>query len=153
MAGGARAYNGMYWRERTASSATAAHIAANGIPALLWTGWDAPEVTGALEFYAALQNTSSHRPAGFSSALAIPPPSISPSFPTEPCLRHRRSSHDVRLPKTHPSGAAHGVSGRRPPSLRRRFRQVRFSGLRPGRLGSDLAVGGQSATRPGQKEA
>jgi len=55
-AAGPRAYNGTYWQQRTTSPAIAAQIVANGIPALLWSGWKAPEATGALEFYAALQN-------------------------------------------------------------------------------------------------
>jgi len=62
LAGGPIAYNGQYWQARTTSPAIAAQIVANGIPALLWSGWKAPEAMGALEFYAALQNTWSHAP-------------------------------------------------------------------------------------------
>jgi predicted acyl esterase len=58
LAGGQLAYNGQYWQQRTTSPAIAAQIVANGIPALLWSGWKAPEAMGALEFYAALQNAS-----------------------------------------------------------------------------------------------
>jgi len=64
-AAGPRAYNGTYWQQRTTSPAIAAQIVANGIPALLWSGWKAPEATGALEFYAALQNAWAQRsPSG-----------------------------------------------------------------------------------------
>jgi len=58
LAGGPLAYNGAYWQQRTTSPALAAQIVANGIPALLWSGWKAPEAMGALEFYAALQDAS-----------------------------------------------------------------------------------------------
>jgi predicted acyl esterase len=58
LAGGALAYNGQYWQQRTTSPAIAAQIVANGIPALLWSGWKAPEATGSLEFYAALQDAA-----------------------------------------------------------------------------------------------
>lgn len=61
LAGGPRAYNGAFWQERTTSPSIAAQIVRNGIPALLWSGWGAPDGTGALELYAALQNSWAHR--------------------------------------------------------------------------------------------
>jgi uncharacterized protein len=69
LAGGSQAYNGQYWQERATSAAMAAEIVRNGIPALLWSGYNAPDGTGSLEFYAALQNASLGRPA---SAPMIP---------------------------------------------------------------------------------
>ena len=62
LAGGPLAYNGQYWQQRTTSPALAAQIVANGIPALLWSGWKAPEAMGALEFYAALQDAAAGKP-------------------------------------------------------------------------------------------
>jgi predicted acyl esterase len=63
MSGGPLAYDGDYWQQRTTSPALAARIVQNGIPALLWSGYHAPDGTGSLEFYAALQNAALHRPA------------------------------------------------------------------------------------------
>ncbi|CUU55104.1 hypothetical protein Ga0074812_104185 [Parafrankia irregularis] len=62
-ASGPRAYNGTFWQERTTSADMAEQIVRNGIPALLWTGWQASESTGALEFWTALQNAAQGRPA------------------------------------------------------------------------------------------
>ena len=62
LAGGPRAYNGTYWQERTTSPTLAKDIVRNGIPALLWSGYNAPDGAGALQFYAALQNAASGRP-------------------------------------------------------------------------------------------
>jgi predicted acyl esterase len=61
-AGGPRAYDNDYWQVRTTSPDLAAQIVRNNIPALLWTGWNALDGTGVLEFYAALQNAYAHRP-------------------------------------------------------------------------------------------
>jgi predicted acyl esterase len=63
-AGGEHAYNRDYWRVRTTSPQMASNIVRNGVPALLWSGWQAADGTGNLEFLAALQNASFHRPAG-----------------------------------------------------------------------------------------
>lgn len=63
-ASGPRAYNGTFWRERTTDAAMAARIVGNGIPALLWSGWQATENPGALRFWTALQNAANGRPAG-----------------------------------------------------------------------------------------
>jgi predicted acyl esterase len=62
MAGGPRAYNGTYWQQRTTGPAMASKIVANGIPALLWTGWNALDGTAAPQFFTALQNAWAHRP-------------------------------------------------------------------------------------------
>jgi uncharacterized protein len=62
LAGGPSAYNDQYWQERTTSPALAAQIVQNRIPALLWSGWGAPEASGALQLYAAFQNAWSGRP-------------------------------------------------------------------------------------------
>ena len=60
-AGGPRAYNGAYWRER-ATANVAADIVRNGIPALLWTGWYPPDGPGALALYSIFQNAWRGRP-------------------------------------------------------------------------------------------
>ena len=68
LAGGPRAYDNLYWQQRTTTPALAAQIVRNGIPALLWTGWNAPDSIGSLEMYAAFQNTwlgkSAYAPMG-----------------------------------------------------------------------------------------
>jgi uncharacterized protein len=53
--GGDAAYNRDFWQSRQPIS-DAQGIVDNGIPALLWTGWNDVVVRGATEFYAALQN-------------------------------------------------------------------------------------------------
>ena len=58
--GGEFAYNGPFWEARNTIN-IADTIVKNGIPALLWTGWNDVEVK-ALEMYAGLQNASHHRP-------------------------------------------------------------------------------------------
>ncbi len=62
LSGGADAYDNQYWQERTTTPALAAQVARNGIPALLWTGWNAPDNIGSLAMYAAFQNTWLGRP-------------------------------------------------------------------------------------------
>jgi uncharacterized protein len=62
-ASGPRAYDGGFWQERTTGPTMAQRIVDNGIPALLWSGWQASESPGALQFYAALQNAAARKPA------------------------------------------------------------------------------------------
>jgi uncharacterized protein len=62
LSGGPEAYDGTYWQQRTTTPALVAQIVRNGIPALLWTGWDAPDNIGSLAMYAAFQNTWLGRP-------------------------------------------------------------------------------------------
>lgn len=62
LAGGAKAYDGAYWQARTTTPQMAAKIVSNGIPALLWSGWKALDVTGSLELFAAFQNAATGRP-------------------------------------------------------------------------------------------
>ena len=57
-----RAYDNLYWQQRTTTPALVAPIVRNGIPALLWTGWNAPDNIGSLAMYAAFQNTWLGRP-------------------------------------------------------------------------------------------
>lgn len=54
-AGGDAAYNREFWQSRQPIQ-HAERIVANGIPTLLWTGWNDVVIRGALEFYTALQN-------------------------------------------------------------------------------------------------
>jgi predicted acyl esterase len=58
--GGDAAYNREFWQSRQPIS-DAEGIVANGIPALLWSGWNDVVIRGATEFYAALQNAYHHR--------------------------------------------------------------------------------------------
>jgi uncharacterized protein len=60
--GGDDAYNRDFWQSRQPIE-DAPKIVANGIPALLWTGWSDVVNRGQTEFYAALQNSYRHRPA------------------------------------------------------------------------------------------
>jgi predicted acyl esterase len=62
LAGGPRAYDNLFWQQRTTTPALAAQIVRNGIPALLWTGWNAPDNIGSLAMYAAFQNAWLGRP-------------------------------------------------------------------------------------------
>ncbi|MBU0995324.1 MAG: hypothetical protein KJ737_22740 [Proteobacteria bacterium] len=55
------AYNGDYWQKKTTSN-MAEQVVASGIPALLWTGWNATEMADALELYSALQNAAAGLP-------------------------------------------------------------------------------------------
>ena len=59
--GGDAAYNRDFWQSRQPIS-DAQKIVDNGIPALLWSGWDDVVIRGATEFYAALQNAYRNRP-------------------------------------------------------------------------------------------
>lgn len=61
LSGGPRAYNGTFWQERD-TSLLAPQVVHNGIPALLWSGWAALEVTGAMDLYSIFQNTATQRP-------------------------------------------------------------------------------------------
>jgi predicted acyl esterase len=56
-----QAYNGDYWQGRTTSN-MAGKIVENGIPALLWTGWNAAELADAIELYTAFQNAAAGLP-------------------------------------------------------------------------------------------
>src|SRR6202042_3024420 len=56
LAGGPLAYDNLNWQQRTTTPALAAQVVRNGIPALLWSGWDAPDYIGSLAMYAAFQN-------------------------------------------------------------------------------------------------
>jgi predicted acyl esterase len=66
VAGGPQAYDGTYWQERTTTPQMAAKIVNNGIPALLWSGWKALDVTGSLELFSAFQNAATGRPVNAS---------------------------------------------------------------------------------------
>ena len=54
-AGGDAAYNREFWKARNPIR-HAQEIVENGVPTLLWTGWNDVVIRGALEFYAAQQN-------------------------------------------------------------------------------------------------
>jgi predicted acyl esterase len=58
--GGDAAYNRDFWQSRQPIE-DAQGIVDNGIPALLWSGWNDVVIRGATEFYAALQNAYKHR--------------------------------------------------------------------------------------------
>jgi uncharacterized protein len=58
--GGDAAYNRAFWQVRQPIT-DAQGIVDNGIPALLWSGWNDVVIRGATEFYAALQNEYMHR--------------------------------------------------------------------------------------------
>ncbi len=60
MAGGPEAYDG-YWRDRLPLS-RAKDIVKNGIPVLLWTGWDDINEIGGIHAYLAMQNAAAGRP-------------------------------------------------------------------------------------------
>src|SRR3954451_17309948 len=59
--GGDPAYDGTFWTSRTPGD-YAAHIAANHIPALLWSGWSDIFTRTSEEMYAYLQNAAAGRP-------------------------------------------------------------------------------------------
>jgi predicted acyl esterase len=61
MAGGDPAYDATFWSQRTPGD-YAARIAKNGIPALLWSGWDDIFTRTSQEMYAYLQNAAAGRP-------------------------------------------------------------------------------------------
>jgi predicted acyl esterase len=61
LAGGPSAYDGPYWQTRTTYNVVP-KIVANGIPALLYSGWYAHDGEGSLEEYAIFQNAYDHRP-------------------------------------------------------------------------------------------
>jgi uncharacterized protein len=58
--GGDAAYNREFWQSRN-PIIHAEKIVANGIPTLLWTGWNDVVIRGALEWYAAAQNAYKRR--------------------------------------------------------------------------------------------
>jgi hypothetical protein len=60
LAGGPQAYNGSYWNTRTTYTQIP-KIVANGIPALLWSGWYPTDGPGSLQEYAIFQNAYDHR--------------------------------------------------------------------------------------------
>jgi uncharacterized protein len=59
--GGERAYFGEWWKARNAGS-WSERIVDNGIPVLLWSGWNDLFAQGALELYSQFQNAYSGRP-------------------------------------------------------------------------------------------
>jgi predicted acyl esterase len=61
LAGGERAYNLAHWQERDASR-VAGDIVRNGIPALLWSGWNANESNEGIKLYSIFQNAWLGRP-------------------------------------------------------------------------------------------
>jgi hypothetical protein len=60
-AGGPRAYRNDWWKARDAGP-WAQRIVSNGIPALLYSGWDDIFAQGALELYGQFQNAAAGRP-------------------------------------------------------------------------------------------
>ena len=60
-AGGPAAYNRAFWQSRS-TAPIIPDIVRNGIPALLWSGWRATELTGVLDEYAIFQNAFADRP-------------------------------------------------------------------------------------------
>jgi predicted acyl esterase len=62
LAGGDLAYNREFWQERNLYR-LADRIVDNGVPALLWMGWNASELaTGGIDLYSAFQNSLKRRP-------------------------------------------------------------------------------------------
>jgi predicted acyl esterase len=61
LAGGPRAYNGVFWQAR-ATANVLPKIVKNNIPALLWSGWYPTDGPGSLYEYAILQNAWAKRP-------------------------------------------------------------------------------------------
>ena len=59
--GGDPAYDGTFWTSRTPGD-YAAHIVANHVPALLWSGWNDIFTRTSEEMYAYLQNAAAGRP-------------------------------------------------------------------------------------------
>src|SRR3954453_11030591 len=59
--GGDAAYDGTFWTSRTPGD-YAAHIVANHVPALLWSGWSDIFTRTSEEMYAYLQNAAAGRP-------------------------------------------------------------------------------------------
>ena len=59
--GGARAYRGDWWKARDTAPMTK-RIVDNGIPALLYSGWNDLFAQGAMELYSQFQNASAGRP-------------------------------------------------------------------------------------------
>lgn len=55
------AYNGDYWQTRY-TSRTVEQIVKNGIPALMWTGWNAGEIKDGLALYGHFQNAAAGLP-------------------------------------------------------------------------------------------
>jgi predicted acyl esterase len=60
-AGGSLAYNSQYWRQR-AQGNFVARAERDGIPALMWFGWNDIVTTGGPNLYTEYQNATDHRP-------------------------------------------------------------------------------------------
>ena len=60
-AGGPLAYDGPFW-QRQAPGNFVAKAARNGIPALMWLGWNDLVTTGGPNLYTEFQNAAGHRP-------------------------------------------------------------------------------------------
>jgi predicted acyl esterase len=61
VAGGNDAYNRQFWQQRSTAN-VAADVVRNGIPALLWSGWEAQDLTASLHEYTIFQNAYGHQP-------------------------------------------------------------------------------------------
>lgn len=62
LSGGDAAYHRDYWQDRLLTDESAASVVANGIPVLLWAGWDDVVEKAELEMYANFQNAFAGRP-------------------------------------------------------------------------------------------
>ena len=62
LAGGDAAYHREYWQDRLLTDDSAARVVANGIPVLLWAGWNDVVEKAELEMYANFQNVYAGRP-------------------------------------------------------------------------------------------
>jgi uncharacterized protein len=60
--GGDAAYHREYWQDRLLTDESAASVVANGIPVLLWAGWNDVVEKAELEMYANFQNVYAGRP-------------------------------------------------------------------------------------------
>jgi len=59
--GGDAAYNRDHWQQRN-TSRVAPQVVSNGIPALLWTGWNSMELDYAFALYSIFQNSAAGQP-------------------------------------------------------------------------------------------
>ena len=62
LSGGDAAYHRDYWQDRLLTDESAASVVANGIPVLLWAGWNDVVEKAELEMYANFQNVYAGRP-------------------------------------------------------------------------------------------
>jgi len=62
LSGGDAAYHREYWQDRLLTDESAASVVANGIPVLLWAGWNDVVEKAELEMYANFQNVYAGRP-------------------------------------------------------------------------------------------